>query len=210
MSETELHKGKLIRLDKTIEEEFNNNPIINGEEFDTLEDYTYEYELKYNRKVLNGQIYEIFDREIDLCNESIIYDVSSDKREINYVAGFYNGGTYLQDVLNDIELIDQYAMIIQAMDGIDEDEILEKQEQAKNYLKWLGYKVLNTYFEEEYVKDNKIKNIGVKYLSKGLEQMAKCSVVYCLKGWETARGCKIEHEIAKQYGLKILYENDVL
>ena len=26
------------------------------------------------------------------------------------------------------------------------------------------------------------------------------------KGWENARGCRIEHEAAKAYGLEIMYE----
>ena len=38
--------------------------------------------------------------------------------------------------------------------------------------------------------------------------MAKCNAVYFCRGWETARGCKIEHEIAKNYGLSIIYEGD--
>ncbi len=39
--------------------------------------------------------------------------------------------------------------------------------------------------------------------------MAHCNVVYFAKGWENARGCKIEHEVALQYGLDILYEEQI-
>ena len=41
-------------------------------------------------------------------------------------------------------------------------------------------------------------------LSKSLECMSLAHYVYFGKGWDTARGCKIEHECAKEYGYKIL------
>ena len=36
--------------------------------------------------------------------------------------------------------------------------------------------------------------------------MSLCHKVYFAKGWENARGCKIEHEVALAYGLEIIYE----
>jgi hypothetical protein len=36
--------------------------------------------------------------------------------------------------------------------------------------------------------------------------MSECTTVYFAKGWENARGCKIEHEVALQYGMEIIYE----
>ena len=35
--------------------------------------------------------------------------------------------------------------------------------------------------------------------------MSKCDLVVFVKGYESARGCNIEHECAKQYGYDILY-----
>ena len=32
--------------------------------------------------------------------------------------------------------------------------------------------------------------------------MSKCNAVYFCKGWENARGCRIEHETAKAYGFR--------
>ena len=34
----------------------------------------------------------------------------------------------------------------------------------------------------------------------------KCDAIYCCDGWENSRGCNVERECAKQYGLKILYQ----
>ena len=37
--------------------------------------------------------------------------------------------------------------------------------------------------------------------------IGKVDAVYFMKGWEKARGCKIEHEVAVQYEKQVFYEN---
>ena len=39
------------------------------------------------------------------------------------------------------------------------------------------------------------------FLGKSLELLSTADVAYFAKGWEDARGCKIEHECAVQYGI---------
>ena len=51
-----------------------------------------------------------------------------------------------------------------------------------------------------------VVNKPLHFLSASIEVMSKCHAVYFCKGWENARGCKIEHEVAKAYGLEIIYE----
>jgi hypothetical protein len=97
------------------------------------------------------------------------------------------------------------VMISQPMNGLSEDEILSIRQRAVNYLQSHNYHVLDSYFSD--LNTNNIKNVGLYYLSKSLEVMSKCDSVYFCKGWEVARGCKIEHEVAKNYGLEIIYEN---
>lgn len=102
------------------------------------------------------------------------------------------------------------AMISQAMRGKTEQEILQTKEKAIMALSKKGYKVLNTYFDdsEQDLKEKGFDNVPVYYLAKSLEEMSKCHAVYFCKGWENARGCKIEHETAKAYGLNMIYEKD--
>jgi hypothetical protein len=74
--------------------------------------------------------------------------------------------------------------------------------------------VVNTCFEDEWYSKDSMSSRGVVqipicFLAKSLEKMAHCNVVYFAKGWENARGCKIEHEVALQYGLNILYEEQI-
>lgn len=37
--------------------------------------------------------------------------------------------------------------------------------------------------------------------------MSLCHAAYFCKGWENARGCRIEHDAAVAYGLEVLYED---
>ena len=43
-------------------------------------------------------------------------------------------------------------------------------------------------------------------IRKKLVSMSLCHAAYFCKGWENARGCRIEHETAEVYGLDIIYE----
>lgn len=103
------------------------------------------------------------------------------------------------------------AMISQPMNGLTDVEIVLARERATNDLHMLGYSVVNTLFTDDWYKPEKMEergvvNIPLCFLAKSLENMSKCQVAYFSKGWENARGCKIEHEVAKAYGLEIIYE----
>lgn len=106
------------------------------------------------------------------------------------------------------------VMISQPMAGKDAKEILFQKSKAELTLQNMGYTVANTYFNT-YDHDSdgslvptgqKPYSVGLNYLSKSLEAMSYCDTVYFCQGWEGARGCKLEHEAAKAYGLKVLYE----
>ena len=102
------------------------------------------------------------------------------------------------------------AMVSQTMRGKTEQEILQTREKAVTTLIEKGYEVLNTYFDddEQDLKQKGFENVPLYHLAKYLEEMSKCHAVYFCKGWENARGCKIEHETAKAYGLNMIYEKD--
>lgn len=102
----------------------------------------------------------------------------------------------------------KYAMISQPMNNKSDEEIKAVRAQATEYLESLGYTVVNSYFADQYqLKDAmQVANPPVYFLSKSIERMAECHAVYFANGWENARGCKIEHEIAVAYGIEVLYE----
>ena len=106
----------------------------------------------------------------------------------------------------------QRAMLSQPMAGKTEQEIIETREQAMKVLQEAGYEIVNTLFTDEWYSQESMEKRGVVqiplcFLAKSRENMSLCHAAYFCKGWENARGCRIEHEAAKAYGLKIIYEN---
>lgn len=105
------------------------------------------------------------------------------------------------------------AMLSQPMNGLTDEEIIATRERAIAKLQNEGYEVINTYFSDEWysresMKERGVVQIPICFLAKSLENMSLCDAVFFCKGWENARGCKIEHDVAKAYGVNIIYEGD--
>lgn len=103
------------------------------------------------------------------------------------------------------------VMISQPMAEKRYSEIVQTRERAMMHLEKLGYSTVNTLFADEFYSRESMKSRGVVqiplcFLAKSLESMSHCHAAYFCKGWENARGCRIEHEVAKAYGLEIFYE----
>lgn len=103
------------------------------------------------------------------------------------------------------------AMLSQPMAGKTEAEIIETRERAIERLQSLGYEIVNTLFTDEWYSQEAMQARGVVqiplcFLAKSLENMSLCHVAYFAKGWEQARGCRIEYAAAVAYGLEIIYE----
>ena len=103
------------------------------------------------------------------------------------------------------------AMISQPMSGLSDEEIESVRNVAIKKLQDRGYIILNTFFDDDVfvdiISDKQVENAGLYYLSKSIEYMSSCDAVYFCRGWESARGCKTEHDIAEAYGLKIIEED---
>lgn len=103
------------------------------------------------------------------------------------------------------------AMLSQPMAGKTNEEIAETRDRAVAFLKGMGYEVVNTLFTDEWYSKEAMEKRGVVqiplcFLAKSLENMSHCHTAFFCKGWEKARGCRIEHEAAVAYGLNIIYE----
>lgn len=105
------------------------------------------------------------------------------------------------------------AMLSQPMAGKTDKEIKETRDKAIKVLKEKGYEIVNTLFTDEWYSKESMKERGVVqiplcFLAKSLENMSLCHAAYFCKGWENARGCRLEHEAAAAYGLEIIYEEE--
>jgi len=102
-------------------------------------------------------------------------------------------------------------MFSQPMAGLTEGQIVETRNRFLQFARKENYEVVNTYFQDEWYSKESMENRGVVqiplcFLAKSLESMSLCHTAYFAKGWEKARGCKIEHEAALRYGLQVIYE----
>ena len=102
------------------------------------------------------------------------------------------------------------AMLVQPMAGKTEEENVATREAAIKELEARGFQVVNTKFTVEWYHVENMAARGVVqiplcFLAKSLESMSLCHAAYFCKGWEHARGCKIEHDAAVAYGLEIIY-----
>ena len=103
------------------------------------------------------------------------------------------------------------AMLSQPMAGKMDEEIIATREKAIKALQARGYEIVNTLFTDEWYNRENMEKRGVVqiplcFLAKSLENMSLCHAAYFCKGWEQARGCRLEHEAAVAYGLTVIYE----
>lgn len=103
------------------------------------------------------------------------------------------------------------AMLSQPMAGKTDEEIVAAREKAVSFLESAGYEIVNTLFTDKWHSRENMEKRGVVqiplcFLAKSIENMSLCHAAYFCKGWENARGCRIEHDTAKAYGLEIIYE----
>lgn len=75
------------------------------------------------------------------------------------------------------------------------------QERNRIMAKWTNKSVefIDSYFSDG-VNKSPVDSIG-----KSISLMGDADLVVFAPGWENARGCRIEHEVAKEYGIQIVY-----
>lgn len=92
--------------------------------------------------------------------------------------------------------------ISQPMNGKSDEEIKKERQDAL-------LQAVAEYGEEVELIDSFFESAPhdakpLWFLGKSLELLSTADIVYFASGWESARGCKIEHECAIAYGLDII------
>lgn len=92
--------------------------------------------------------------------------------------------------------------ISQPMKGkSDEDILAERQKAIKSAEAKIGeaVEIIDSFFQEAPVDAKPLW-----YLGKSLELLASADIAYFAKGWQDARGCKIENTCAIEYGIPVI------
>lgn len=93
------------------------------------------------------------------------------------------------------------VMISQPMNGRSEEEIQRERNEIIEKFNKMHIEVIDTYFKKEAPENC---NKAVYYLAKSIDAMKDIDALFMCKNWRLARGCRIENQVAKEYGIKIL------
>lgn len=93
--------------------------------------------------------------------------------------------------------------ISQPMKDLSEEEIRHNRMKVVKKIKSL-------YGDDVEIIDSYIDGGGTPLwcLGKAIELLSTADVAYFLKGWNTARGCRIEYMCADNYGIGAYFEED--
>ena len=95
--------------------------------------------------------------------------------------------------------------ISQPMKGKTDDFIREEREKAIALAKErIGEEaeVLDTFFQD--FNASEAKNKPLAFLARSLSFLADADVAVFASGWADARGCRIEHQCAVDYGIDVI------
>ena len=107
------------------------------------------------------------------------------------------------------------VFISQTMRGLSDEDILAAREEAiqdiYNILAEKGIEkecieIADSYFDDYNATKllENVTNIPLVYRGESLKFLAKSHYAYFCDGWEEARGCKMEHLCAAEYGVEII------
>lgn len=105
----------------------------------------------------------------------------------------------------------KYAVISQPMKGIDPNKVTSQREKAEAAVRAAGYEPIDTVYEEDFeydVDNNDVVNPALWHMGLALARLSKAHVIYMCDGWDTTRGCRMEHQAAVAFGVDIMYEAD--
>ena len=93
------------------------------------------------------------------------------------------------------------VFISQPMRGLAEREIKLNRAKAIESIKRLygdDVEIIDNYFDSD---EKPLFKLG-----KSIELLSTADIIYLCKGWNKARGCKIEYMCASDYDIKIIFE----
>ena len=94
--------------------------------------------------------------------------------------------------------------ISQPMKGKTDEEILKEREKAiasakRNFVEDEEIEVIDSFFQSAPADARPLW-----FLGKSLELLSTADIAYFAKGWEIARGCRIENTGAIEYGIDVI------
>ena len=94
------------------------------------------------------------------------------------------------------------VMISLPMNGVTDEDVKNRMNIIKDKFERLHIDVIDSFINDPIEGSN---NPNVYYLGRTIMNfMCHVDAVYFDVNWQSARGCRIERQICKEYGIKIL------
>lgn len=103
------------------------------------------------------------------------------------------------------------VFISQKMNGLTDEEILKTREEAIRYAKFVIGLAPGDEFEfidctdDSYFRTYPEDSTPLWFLGKSIELLSTADVCLFVGNWETARGCRIEHNCCLEYEIPRVY-----
>ncbi|MBO5138661.1 MAG: DUF4406 domain-containing protein [Bacilli bacterium] len=88
-------------------------------------------------------------------------------------------------------------MISQPMRGKSNEQIRNERETLVKQLESEGHEVVDTVISNFI--DGEGNDYAIKCLARSIEYISQVDGLVFMNGWQNARGCKIEYQVAKEY-----------
>lgn len=94
--------------------------------------------------------------------------------------------------------------ISQPMQGQTDEEIQQARQRDIEFIKTVypDAEIIDSFMSGSAPKNARS---GVYKLGQSIQLLSGADVLFLSKGWEHARGCRIEHSVAVSYGIKCYY-----
>lgn len=89
--------------------------------------------------------------------------------------------------------------ISQPMANKTKEEIIAERAKIREEYESKGWKFKETLIDEFSGEKN-----ALWFLGESLKRLSECDYVIFVEGWKEARGCRLENECCKAYGIKVI------
>lgn len=89
--------------------------------------------------------------------------------------------------------------------GLPMNNVIDKFNLHAAFLKLRGYEPVNPIYVSPYREDKQWHD----YMVDDIAALFQCDAIYMLADWGQSRGARIEYQIAKELGLKIIFQGEL-
>lgn len=98
-------------------------------------------------------------------------------------------------------------VISQPMRGMSPEQVEAVRKEAEKDVVSMGFEpyenVYDADFSDQTVPEG-CKHPGILAMAGALERLSQADALYLAPGWSSARGCRIEYEVALSFGMAII------